>query len=147
VWTFTSYIIWRLYEEVIKGTGREYVTIDELADFVFNTLWKKYRLVLNDSTAELEREIRYLAKLGAVEYDRGGRIKVREKLGEIARAVARSSLNDRLTLYPEYLRRIDQAIREVKAEYVARSKLPPSPQFNGGAGIYYSAGHGVNTSL
>jgi len=103
-----------LYEEVIKDTGKEHVTIDELADFIFNTLWKKYRLVLNDSTAELEREIRYLAKLGAVEYD-GGRIKVREKLGEIARAVVESSLNDRLTLYPEYLRRIDLAVGKLRS--------------------------------
>jgi len=114
VWTFTSYILWKLHEEVLKPMERGYVTLDELSDFIFNTLWKKYHLVLNDSTAELEREVQYLAKLGAVEYDRG-RIKVRKKLSEIAKAVEESSLNDQLTLYPEYLRRIDQAIREAKS--------------------------------
>ena len=117
MWTFTSYILWRLHEDVLAPSGREYITLDELGDFIFSTLWKKYRLVLNDSTAELEREVLYLAKLGAVEYDRG-RIRVREKLGEIARAVEESSLNDTLTLYPEYLRRIDLAVAELKRSHL-----------------------------
>ena len=117
MWTFTSYILWKLHEEAFKARRKEqYITLDELSDFIFNTLWRKYHLVLNDSTAELEREIQYLAKLGAVEYD-GGRIKVKEKLAEIARAVEASSLNDQLTLYPEYLRRINQAIKETKTKY------------------------------
>ena len=117
MWSFTSYIIWKLHEEVFKARRRQYISLDELSDFIFNTLWRKYHLVLNDSTAELEREVLYLAKLGAVEYDRG-RIKVKEKLSKIARAIMASSMNDQLTLYPEYLKKIDLAVEEAKNSYI-----------------------------
>ena len=105
MWTFTAYILWKLSKA--KGSNR--IEFPELTHFIFDVLWKEYKIVLNDSSKELEREIEYLKELGAVNYD-GYEIEVKEKLGEIAQIVEQSSLKDQLTLYREYLSRINQAI-------------------------------------
>jgi len=105
MWTFTSYILWKLHKA--KGTDR--IPFSELSHFIFDILWKKYKIVLNDSSKELEREVEYLNEIGAVEYD-GYEIYIKDGLEKVARIVEQSALKDQLTLYQEYLDKINHAI-------------------------------------
>ncbi len=109
MWTFTAYILFRLCE----AKGRDAVSFSELHTFMFNVLWRKYKIVLNDSSVELRKEVEFLSELGAVEFD-GHTIRInRGRLKEVAMIVERSQLRDQLLLYREYLSRIEQAVSEV----------------------------------
>ena len=105
MWTFTAYIVHRLCVQAKSKTIR----FSDLVRFVFDILWKKYGVVLNSSTEELEREVEYLRGIGAVDYD-GNTITAKEKLGEIVRAVEKSCLRDMTTLYNVYLTKINEAL-------------------------------------
>ena len=110
MWTFTAYILFKLCESRGRGT----LAFSELHTFMFDVLWKKYKIVLNDSSVELKKEVEYLSELGAVEFD-GHTIKINKgRLKEIALIVEHSQLRDQLLLYREYLSRINQAIQEVR---------------------------------
>ena len=65
MWTFTAYIIWRLSQA--KRSDRIYVS--ELVHFIFDILWRKYKVVLNTNSEELEREIEFLDEIGAVDFN------------------------------------------------------------------------------
>ena len=110
MWTFTAYILFKLCESRGRGT----LAFSELHTFMFDVLWKKYKIVLNDSSVELKKEVEYLSELGAVEFN-GHTIKINKgRLKEIALIVEHSQLRDQLLLYREYLSRINQAIQEVR---------------------------------
>ena len=110
MWTFTAYILFKLCESRGRGT----LAFSELHTFMFDVLWKKYKIVLNDSSVELKKEVEYLSELGAVEFD-GHTIKInKDRLKKIAMVVEHSQLRDQLLLYREYLSRINQAIQEVR---------------------------------
>jgi len=105
MWTFTAYIIWKL----CKAKGVDKIHYSELIHFIFDILWKRHKIVLNDSSKELEREVEYLKEIGAVDYD-GYEIRIKDKLKTIAQIVEQSALKDQLTLYKEYLDTINQAV-------------------------------------
>lgn len=105
VWTFTAYIIWRLSQA--KRSDRIYVS--ELVHFIFDILWRRYKVVLNTNSEELEREIEFLDEIGAVDFN-DYEIRIKEGLREVAKIVERSALRDQLTLYRKYVETIDQAV-------------------------------------
>jgi len=105
MWTFTAYIIWKL----CQAQGVDKIHYSELIHFIFDILWKRHKIVLNDSSKELEREIEYLKEIGAVDFN-GYEIRIKDKLKGIVQIVEQSALKDQLTLYREYLDKINQAV-------------------------------------
>ena len=109
MWTFTAYILWKLS----RAKGSNKIRFSELVHFMFDILWKRYKMALNDSSKELEREVKYLEELGAVKFNESKEIIINEnELKRIAQVVEHSSLKDQLVLYEEYLNRIKQAIEK-----------------------------------
>jgi len=106
MWTFTAYIIYKLAKQLNSKT----ICFSDLTHSIFDILWKKYGVVLNNSTEELEREVEYLKEIGAIDFD-GDIITIKEKLKEIAKSVEKSCPRDTITLYNIYLSKIDEAIK------------------------------------
>ncbi|MEM1646059.1 MAG: hypothetical protein QXL96_09380 [Ignisphaera sp.] len=106
MWTFTGYILWKFYE-----FGKQRISLNELAEFVFGYLWKNYNMVLNDSVEELKMELEYIEKLGYIDLENGV-LTLKEKLKDFYNVVGGSPLARESKLYREYIERINRAVEE-----------------------------------
>lgn len=108
MWTFTGYILWKLYER-----GRSWVALDDIVRLVFGRMWKRYNLVLNESHEELLSELKYIAELGYIELDlEEGRVLLKPALKDFEDVVGKSPLMQTSRLYSEYVERIGRAVEE-----------------------------------
>ena len=63
MWSITAYILCK----ISRGRGGEPVRFSEIDRIVFDVLWREHKIVFHDDRRELFNDLRYMAKLGAVE--------------------------------------------------------------------------------
>lgn len=114
MWTYTLYIICKFLE---NKPDRVELNFQELADFIFNILWKKQHLIFHDGKDDLRQDLRYMNQLGIIQLQDNedfARIKIRvddrEKLRRIAEIVEHSANLTGVELYSDYIKRIDKAL-------------------------------------
>jgi hypothetical protein len=114
LWTYTLYIICKFLE---NKPDRVELNFQELADFIFNILWKKQHLIFHDGKDDLRQDLRYMNQLGIIQLQDNedfARIKIRvddrEKLRRIAEIVEHSANLTGVELYSDYIKRIDKAL-------------------------------------
>jgi hypothetical protein len=114
LWTYTLYII---YKYLGCKPERSELTFQELADFIFGTLWQKQHLVFHDGKSDLRQDLRYINQLGMIQLDDNedfGRIKIkvadREKLKSVANTIEQSANLTGVELFNDYAQRIDKAL-------------------------------------
>ena len=115
MWTYTAYILCKYLER--HPEKREGLKFSDFADFIFNELWRKGRVVFHDGAEDLFSDILYLVKLGILEVERKEKfensvIKIRniEQLNEVAKVVENSFAVIKFDLLDEYLKRINMVI-------------------------------------
>lgn len=124
MWTFTAYIIARLITDGnnlndLEKVKNRRISFSTLRYFMFDKLWMKYRLALNDSRAELQSELEYLQDLGIIKiYETDGDLIIEivnpQLLKDIVYKVEKSPMKSKIRLYNEYLDRINEAINDFK---------------------------------
>jgi len=115
MWTYTIYILYKYFE---KHSERSELNFSELANFIFNELWKKQRLVFHDGRDDLRQDLRYLHKLGMIQLEDNedfARIKIKvsdkEKLKRAANIVENSADLTGVKLFSDYKQRIKKALQ------------------------------------
>jgi hypothetical protein len=104
MWLLTSYILAKITEREGAMELNKYT----LFDIIFEKLWKKKGLAINDSYEELEGELRYLRRLGIIELD-GDIVRVEnmERLRKIADRV--KSIEE----FHDYIENIDELLEDI----------------------------------
>ena len=115
MWTYTLYILDKYMQ---KNDKRSELNFEELANFIFVTLWRKHHLVFHDGRNDLREDLRYMSKLGMITLEDNedfGRIKIKiankEKLEQATEIVENSANLTGVKLFEDYKERIDEALQ------------------------------------
>lgn len=95
------------------------IKFDELERLVFDVLWREERIAIYETAWELEEEVKKLADLGVVEYERG-EVTITDP-GEFLRKTAPFEIVTRnMTAGNAYLKHIMRQIERRTREYVEK---------------------------
>jgi len=122
MWTYTAYMLNKYAERNPKRSG---ISFDNFSNFVFDILWKNYKVVFHDGKGDLLCDLKYLEKLKVLDLKEGIGFKNKNKLKQIAEVVENSSLLTGVKLLDTYRERVDKAIDfwMKRGKYNSKSKL------------------------
>lgn len=118
MWTYTAYILYKYYERKNNPTQ---ITFKELVNFIFNILWREFRVAFHDSKKDLFLDLEYLESLKVIKLEKGGEhhdgciIKIVDptRLKKIADVVEESYSSTGIELLQIYSKKINAAINEI----------------------------------
>lgn len=114
MWLYTCYMLYTFLKKKINMEKGIKIRFNDFADFVFGKVWGEQGLVFHDSDEDLEKDLKYLSRLGIVKYHEDEKtIELDEDkmrmLEQIAKDLEHDPLIDKMPLLREYLERIKRA--------------------------------------
>jgi hypothetical protein len=114
LWTYTAYILEKYPKE------NKEVAFQDLDNFIFDILWRKFKLAFHDGEKDLYLDLKYMGELGILDLDGNenepGKVKIKVKdekaLNEVVQTVERSHSLSGIDLFKDYKERIDSAMAQ-----------------------------------
>ena len=134
MWLYTCYMLFVYLTKRGLSSDRIRVSFSEFADFVFGRVWGCEGLVFHDSEEDLERDLRYLDKLGVLKYHDHEKVIELDPHGlklleQIARDLENDPLNEKIPSLRENLTKIRRAVEDSTTPY--RNSLRRYPGTSG----------------
>lgn len=119
MWTYTSYIISKVCEK--DASKCEGFSFSYLSNFIFDVLYRDYKVIFHDGEKDLYKDLYYLKELDILEFNGDEedlekitlKIKNIKKLNVIAEIVKESPHVTKIGLFNDFIEKIDSAVESI----------------------------------